>query len=77
MGRNEEEKIFIEWIGKLAYYMKAEHDVDLIAGFQSSTGTSDDAKQECLLFLLHNYQGGHSPRDVADRLINSVNGLYD
>ena len=59
--------------------MKAEHDADIIGALKENPellGLTPGGRLEVVRFLYQSYRMEMTPKDIADRLIAAVDGLY-
>lgn len=69
---------FMHWLGQFALYMKAEHNADVIGAMKANPELlGNTGGLEIARFLYQSYRMEMTPKDIADRLIAAVDGLYD
>ena len=70
---------FMHGLGQFVIYMKAEHDADIIGALKENPellGLTPGGGLEVVRFLYQSYRMEMTPKDIADRLIAAVDGLY-
>ena len=77
MASNSTDHDFIHWLGQFALYLKAEHAADIVQTLLENPDLMKGDGLQTARFLYQNFIAGESPKDVADRLVASVDEYHD